>query len=232
VAVLVVQHQADAPPALLADALAARGLSASLVDLGRGDALPARDPAHPASAVVVLGSDASAIAPGAPPWIEDEVAWLRDLAAAGTPVLGICFGAQVLARALGGGVRRLPAPQIGWIDAGTRDAARIPAGPWLSWHEDVVDLPPGAELLAADATGPQAFARGAQLGVQFHPEVTPAVVDDWIAAYDGRELAGEVLDVAALRAATARHASAAAQRARRLFDAWLAGAGLAAGAPR
>jgi GMP synthase-like glutamine amidotransferase len=223
--VLVVQQQRDAPAGLLDAALAARAAGAETVsvDAGRGAALPAPGDA---AAVAVLGSDASAIAP-APAWVEEQVGWLRDVVAAGTPVLGICFGAQVLARALGGGVRRLPAPQIGWIEAGTRDPARVPGGPWLSWHEDAVELPPGAELLAADAAGPQAFGRGAHLGVQFHPEVTPAIVEDWIAAYGhGRDLAGDVLDTGALRAATARHAGAAAGRAGRLFDGWLARAGL------
>jgi GMP synthase-like glutamine amidotransferase len=218
VEVVVVQHQADAPPALLWGAIAAGGLQATTVDVGRGDALPA---AAGPGAVVVLGSDASAVAP-APGWIEDEVAWLREVVAGGRPVLGICFGAQVLARALGGAVRRAPAPQIGWIAVGTTDPARVPDGPWMSWHEDVVEPPREAEVVAADAVGPQAYAHGRHLGLQFHPEVTPAVVEDWIGAYDGRELAGEVLDVDALRAATARHAAAAADRAARLFDGWLA----------
>ncbi|MEA2340804.1 MAG: hypothetical protein QOG11_881 [Solirubrobacteraceae bacterium] len=221
VEVLVVQHQADAPPALLSGALAARRLREVTVDLGRGEALPATGGRSP---VVVLGSDASAVAP-APGWIEDEVAWLREVVAGGRPVLGICFGAQVLARALGGAVRRLPVPQIGWIAVGTTDPARVPDGPWMSWHEDVVEPPPGAELVAADAVGPQAYAHGRHLGLQFHPEVTPAVVEDWIGAYDGRELAGDVLDVAALRAATERHAGPVAERAARLFDGWLARAG-------
>ncbi|HEX8105151.1 MAG TPA: type 1 glutamine amidotransferase, partial [Solirubrobacteraceae bacterium] len=213
---LIFQHQADAPPGLVGDALDAAGARARTV---RVDAEPL--PAAPAAAgaVIVLGSDASAVGDGSAPWIGDEIAWLRTAAAAGVPVLGICFGAQVLAAALGGAVTRMPAPQVGWVDVGSTAPDAIPPGPWLAWHEDAVTPPPGARVLARDAVCVQAFATGPHLALQFHPEVTPAIVEDWVDAY-GRDLAGQVFDLDRLLADTERHAARAAADARALFAAW------------
>jgi GMP synthase-like glutamine amidotransferase len=183
------------------------------------EALP--DP-RGAAAIVVLGADASAVGEGSEPWVAPEIAWTRAAAIAGVPILGICFGAQVLARALGGRVHRMPAAQVGWIRTPSTDIQALPSGPWLSWHQDAVLPPPNARVLARDEHCVQAFAAGPHLAVQFHPEVTPAIVDAWIAT-DGRDLAERVYDPEALRAQTAEHAPAAAQAALRLFARWLRG---------
>ena len=107
------------------------------------------------------------------------IEWLRAADAAGVPVLGICFGAQALAAALGGSVHRLAKPEVGWVTVETRDPDRLPAGPWMAWHEDGFTLPPLAYELASNAFGVQAFCHCRHLAVQFHPEVTPAIVADW-----------------------------------------------------
>ncbi len=216
--VLVLQHQPDAPAGLLAGVLgAAPGVTVHTVAVA-DESLPAPGTAR---AVVVLGSDASVVAGGSAPWIRDEITWVRRAALAGVPVLGICFGAQVLAAALGGDVHRLPAAQVGWVPVPSTDVQAVPGGPWLSWHEDAVTPPPNARVLARDDVGVQAFGAGPHLGVQFHPEVTPAIVDAWIAA-DGRALADRVYDPDTLRAQTAEHAAKAAPQALRLFSRWLA----------
>lgn len=221
--VLVLQHQADAPPGLLADALDATGATSRTVRVD-AEPLPPVSAAATATAIVVLGSDASAVGEGSAPWIPGEIAWLRDAVAAGAPVLGICFGAQVLAAALGGTVERMREPQIGWIEPRSEDPGALPGGPWFAWHEDAVTPPPGARVLARDDRCVQAFAAGPHLGVQFHPEVTPAIVEGWIDAY-GRELASEVFDPDRLLEDTLRHAPAAAGAARRLFERWLGAMG-------
>lgn len=216
--VLVLQHQPDAPAGLLAGVLhAAPGTTPRTVEVA-DETLP--DPAGE-RAVVILGSDASVVGGGSEPWIPAEIAFVRRAAEAGVPVLGICFGAQVLAAALGGDVHRLPAAQVGWVPAPSVDVRTVPSGPWLAWHEDAVTPPPGAKVLARDDVCVQAFAVGPHLGVQFHPEVTPAIVDGWIDA-DGRALADRVYDPDALRAQTREHAAAAAHHALRLFARWLA----------
>ncbi|MEO8693074.1 MAG: gamma-glutamyl-gamma-aminobutyrate hydrolase family protein [Acidimicrobiales bacterium] len=115
-------------------------------------------------------------------WIDRELAFLRNAHAAAVPILGVCFGAQALAAALGGTVSRAPRPEIGWHFVES-DAAWIGPGPWFQWHRDRFSLPPGATELARSALAPQAFRYGRSLGVQFHPEVDRQIVSDWL---DGR----------------------------------------------
>jgi GMP synthase-like glutamine amidotransferase len=162
-----------------------------------------------ASAVVSLGSDRSVHA-STDPWIAAQVGFLRATHAAGVPVLGICFGGQALAAALGATVSRAPETELGWIDVDGEDGY---GGRWFTWHEDVFDLPAGATELARAASGPQAFAVGASVGLQFHPEVTPAIVDDWLAG--ARD---EVPDPEPIRAETAGTVGAARERAFALMD--------------
>jgi GMP synthase-like glutamine amidotransferase len=162
-----------------------------------------------ASAVVALGSDRSVHA-SKDPWIGAQVGFLRSAHAAGVPVLGICFGGQALAAALGATVSRAAETEIGWIDVDGDDGY---AGRWFTWHEDVFDLPPGASELGRSASGLQAFAVGASVGLQFHPEVTPSIVEDWLAgALDA------VPDPEPIRAQTHLTAGPARERAYALMD--------------
>lgn len=212
---LVLQQQDDCPPGVLAEWAEARGVALTIARPDRGE-LPAPTGFD---AVVVLGSDRSAN--DAEPWIADELAWLRD-AVAHVPVLGICFGAQALAILLGGTVeRRLP--EIDWLSLDVDPALGCGPGPWLCWHNDFIEPPPQATVLARSARAAHAFALGPHLGVQFHPEVTAAILDGWMRADElGRDLARAGVDHAALRAATERHVAAANAAAWGLFDAFAA----------
>ena len=99
--------------------------------------------------------------------------------------VGTRFGAQGLAVALGGRVDR--APIAAWLGLGLElDPGWIATGPWLAWRDEVIRLPNRARLLAHDPLGPQVFERRAASGVQFHPEVTPEMVGDWVTAGAGR----------------------------------------------
>jgi GMP synthase-like glutamine amidotransferase len=113
-------------------------------------------------------------------WIGGELTLLRKAHDLGVPVLGVCFGAQALATALGGSVEPSPRPEIGWTDIETDMPTVVPPGPWFQWHYDRCVLPPGAVELARNAVGPQAFRAGRSLGVQFHPEITTAMVRGWL----------------------------------------------------
>src|SRR5689334_1654558 len=109
---VVVEQQPDAPAGLFAEWATARGHALWFVRVHAGDVWPA---AGEIERAVILGSDCSVHA-DPPPWVGEEIAWLGGLVAAGRPVLGLCFGGQALAQAMGGEVRRAPQPEIGWID--------------------------------------------------------------------------------------------------------------------
>ena len=203
--------------------LAGLGLTwerALVVRVFAGEALPSCDSV---AGVVVTGS--SAMVSAREPWSERTAGWLRGAVAAGTPVLGICYGHQLLAHALGGRVGRNPrGREIGTIELELEPAAQ--ADPLLgalpgrcraqATHvESVLELPPGARALASSAGDPtQAFAAGtAAWGVQFHPEFDADVMRSYL---EGRRelIAGEGLDAAGLleRVEETPHAARLLQR--------------------
>ena len=175
---LVIEHELDAPAGLLGPWARARGLDLSTVHLGGGDRLPARLPE--AAGVVVLGSERTAFDDDIP-WLAGELNLVRQALADGVPLLGICFGGQVLARALGARVYRLAEPEIGWVRLASQHPG-LAGGPWLEWHRDGFDLPPGARELATGGASVQAYAIGPHLGLQFHPEATQPITQDWLRA--------------------------------------------------
>jgi GMP synthase-like glutamine amidotransferase len=173
---LVIQHDVDGPAGHVSDWLEARGAEQDLFRIGRDER--ERDP-RDYELIVSLGSEHAAY-DDTIPWLGSERRLLAEAAAADVALLGICFGSQLLARALGGGAMRAPRAEIGWVSIDTRKPSLIDAGPWMQWHYDTFTLPPGAELLAESPAGPQAFALRRSLGVQFHPEVTPEIVGWWV----------------------------------------------------
>jgi GMP synthase-like glutamine amidotransferase len=167
--------------------------------------------------IVSLGSEAHAYDDELP-WLARELALLRAAAAAGLPVLGICFGSQVLARALGGGVAPAVRPEIGWLEVRSEAPQLIPPGPWLQWHFDAFSAPPGSTVLASSDVGPQAFVLDRCLGIQFHPEVDAEIVAGWAAA-SPEQLTDNALDSARLLRETRARAKSAGALSARLFDA-------------
>ena len=169
--------------------------------------------------IVPLGSEFAAY-DDTVPWIEREKRLLERAAAADVPILGICFGGQLLARVLGGRCYRADASEIGWLPVRTRDPELVPEGPWFQWHFDSFTAPEGATVLAETDLGPQAFSMGRSLGVQFHPEVTPAIMEDWVRVYR-HELDGDGVDPDALLQETYDRADSARASSRRLLDSYL-----------
>jgi GMP synthase-like glutamine amidotransferase len=177
---LVIQHEQPTPPGLLVPWLEGHGAELEILRIDEQDPndLDPRDYGLIAS----LGSEFGAYEDDLE-WISHEMGLLRRALEADVPVLGVCFGGQLLARVLGGEVFRSEREEIGWLPVGTRDPDLVPEGPWFQWHFDTFTLPPGARLLAESEVGPQAYAAGRSLGVQFHPEVTPEIMDSWVATY-------------------------------------------------
>jgi GMP synthase (glutamine-hydrolysing) len=191
----------------VAPALRAQGHTVAVASLVAGSA----PPPDRFDLLVVMGSDEAAD-DDTVPWLAAELALLRAALDAAVPVLGICFGGQLLARALGGTVGRAPHGERGFVALGSADPAVLPAGEWMEFHDDAFTLPPGATPLAATAAGLQAFRAGPHLGVQFHPEITPEVFAAWRAAWSPATTAAERarLDLDALVAEVAARAPAAA----------------------
>jgi GMP synthase-like glutamine amidotransferase len=149
-------------------------------------------------------------------WIHEEIAFTRAAMAAGVPVLGICFGGQMLAAAVGGRVERAPAHEIGWTSIRTQSPGLIPSGPWFEWHFDRFELPAAVPALATTPLANQAFIVGRSLGLQFHPEVTESVLAAWLDAGGMQELASHGIDAEQLLAQTRDQEAEAGQRALQL----------------
>jgi GMP synthase (glutamine-hydrolysing) len=223
VRVLFVQHQDDCPPGLVGERLAMLGADQHVVD-ARDRPLPDVDGFD---LVVALGSDDSA-ADESVEYLSGEWQLLERAVQAGVPVLGICFGAQLLCRVLGGAVA--PAPggaEIGWLRVDTAQPGLVEPGPWLVWHLDVMEPGPDSVVVARTGVGVQAFRHGPHLGVQFHPEATLASARVWASHYRS-SLDRLGIDPAALLAETVERADTARSRAYALVDRVLAHAGVAA----
>lgn len=225
---LVVAHDHVSPLGPIGDQLERRGY-----DLDHFLAIPREHFSAPGisvdfpdftayDAVVVLGAiwsvyDAETIGS----WVQDEIKQVQAADAAGVPVLGICFGGQLLAAAHGGSVERAPRAEIGWTDVHSVDEDLVPGGPWFEWHFDRWTMPEGARELASNGAAPQAFALRRNLAVQFHPELTAASLLGWLenGGYAGARAAG--FDPGLLLTETDRIATDAAARAARLVDGFL-----------
>ena len=140
-------------------------------------------------ALVVLGGEQNALSDDTHPYLPALARLMCDTGESGRAVLGICLGAQLLARGLGAVNHIGTAREFGWLPV-TRLAAAVhdpvlrnvpPDFPIFEWHSDTFTLPPGATHLATTATAPvQAFrAFRATYGMQFHFEANRAVVADW-----------------------------------------------------
>jgi GMP synthase (glutamine-hydrolysing) len=185
---LVLMHVANEPAGTLSEDLAAAGVSVRTVRLYAGEALPG-DVAE-VDLIVSMGGPLNVYEEDQYPFLAPEVAFLAKGLAADVPMLGVCLGAQMIARAAGARVVRSPEPEVGWgtirlTEAGAADPL---LGDWpkslrvLQWHDDMFELPAGAALLAtADACPNQAFRLGNAYGLQFHVEATCEMAAAWFA---------------------------------------------------
>jgi GMP synthase (glutamine-hydrolysing) len=163
-------------------------------------------------------------------WLAGETAFIESALAAGVPLLGVCLGAQLLARATGAGVGPAPQAEVGWHDVEVNEAGA--ADPVLGvlprrvkafqWHYYGFDLPDGAVQLAESPAARQAYRLGDRTwGVQFHPEVERHMLDAWFV--DGEEELPEPAEV--VRAQTDRHLATWNAHGRALCGAFLDAAG-------
>jgi GMP synthase-like glutamine amidotransferase len=211
------QHSTSDVPGLLGEFAGDLGLD---VTVRRPDHGPDHLPSIGSFDLLVVMGSIESVYDAAIPWITPERALVAATVDAGVPVLGVCFGAQLLAEVLGGSVTRGEQTEIGWSDIRTTDLSRVGPGPWLNWHHDVITCPPNGEELARSDLALQAFVSGPHTGVQFHPEATVEVVNGWIDdARDGGGVADD--DVRALLAGFDERGRGADTQTRALFTGFL-----------
>jgi GMP synthase (glutamine-hydrolysing) len=180
----MILHQGHSTPGRVGALLAQCGYALDIRRPSLGEPLPETLADH--AGVMVFGGPMSANDEA--DWIKREIDWLAAPLSEDKPLLGVCLGAQMLARQLGARVFTYPdkRSEIGYYPlAPTPDADRLCAAPFprcvYQWHCDGFELPRGAALLASGAEDfpVQAFSFGAAIGLQFHPEVTYAMMCRW-----------------------------------------------------
>ena len=154
-------------------------------------------------------------------WVPAELTMLRDAHHHEVPVLGICFGGQMLAAAHGGSVARSAAPEIGWVNVDSDDESLVPSGSWFQWHYDRWQLPKHAQEVARNANSSQAFLLGRNLAVQFHPEMTSEILASWIATGGAAEVDQFGMELETLVRQTTESDASNRKRAHRLVDQFL-----------
>ncbi len=182
----MVGDRTDSEPGLVGQRLEQLGGEVSLT---MREDFPAHGPVaggDAADLVVLLGSAHGVTEAGREDVVATESALVRDCLERGVPVMAICYGAQLAAHALGGLVERSPQSEVGWYYVESHDPSLCPPGPWAQYHYDRFSVPEGARLLGESEVGPQGFALESGDGVlrlvawQFHPEVTPEILQTWV----------------------------------------------------
>lgn len=191
-----------------------------------------------ADLVIVLGGPIGAGDVDDFPFLKPETDAVAERLAAAKPTLGLCLGAQIMARALGAAVYPAAGKEIGWAPVTLTEAGRASPlrhiapeiTPVLHWHGDTFDLPEGAIRLASTDLCPnQAYSAqdGRALAFQFHPEVTARGLESWFVGHVVEIATTRGVDVTTLRADTVRHAETLERQSSRLFGEWLGSLGAA-----
>ncbi len=154
-------------------------------------------------------------------WLLPELEWVRSAVEGPTPVLGICFGGQLIARALGGSVAPAPRSEIGWTAIHSDRPELVGEGPWFQFHYDRWMLPPGATEIARTPSASQAFTINRSLAVQFHPELDGSALQGWLDWGGADQVVADGQDPALMMAQTVASESAARERTFALVDAFL-----------
>ena len=211
---LFILQDADTPPGTIGEAAESAGYTVEI--------FAARQAVYPDPTafdlIVPLGSAAMVSDAEHQWWIQPQLAFLKAAHENNIAIFGICFGCQTLSAALGGEVYRLETPEIGWYSAGPSAPPNpILDGPWFEWHFDAVRPPADATILASNETSVQSWQLGRTIAVQFHPEVTVAIVSGWIDSVPADYGTPFGIDLEAVRDATVAMADASRNASFQLF---------------
>jgi len=193
------------------------------------------DAARAADLLVILGGPISANDTAAYPFLETEIALARERLEVGRPLLGICLGAQIIARAMGGTVEPSPEPEIGWAPVRLTDAGHVSVlrhlegVPVLHWHGESCEVSGIASLADTEDCPVQAFQTGVALALQFHAEAGTGGIEPWLVGHCHEIAATPGVSVPDLRRDTAYYGPRLREWARAMFGEWLDNVGLGGG---
>jgi GMP synthase-like glutamine amidotransferase len=179
-------HIENEGPGTLGDYLVAKNVTLRICRLFDAERLPSD--ASGFDAIVSMGGPMNVYEEEKYPFLKEEALFLRQAIDSGVPVLGICLGAQMIAKACGAAVKKAPVGELGWARVRLTPTARTdPLFHGISetlqvfqWHDDTFDIPAGGLRLATSRECPnQAFRYRNAYGLQFHVEVTPELLKSW-----------------------------------------------------
>lgn len=159
-------------------------------------------------------------------WVLPELDWVREAVSANHPVFGICFGGQLIARAMGGTVAPGPRAEIGWTWISTEKPELVGNGPWFQFHYDRWTLPQGATEIARTPVASQAFVINRALALQFHPELDANALRGWLDWEGDKAVINDGQDPEVMMWQAKHEEAAARLRTFELVDNYLRWAGL------
>jgi GMP synthase-like glutamine amidotransferase len=223
--ILVLQHEPCEPLGIFEDVLRERGLPYRYCRLFEEE--PPEDLGD-CDGLIIMGGPMNVYEEDEYPFLVREERLIKDAIKRDIPILGICLGAQLIAKAAGARVYKGEKKQIGWYPlrmTGSAGEDPLFSGfpeelPVFQWHGDTFDLPEGTTLLARDDLYHQAFRYGKAYGLQFHLEITEKMIKDWISEYE-KEVKDERIDVGRIEMDTRRYIDDLNRRGRRLLEGFL-----------
>lgn len=226
-----IRHMCSDGLCTLGDVLQERGISYEYIDSYKyGEDLQVYDPLNP-EPLIVLGGACGAYQEEDYPFLTQELKLLEKRLAADLPTLGICLGAQLIAKALGADVHPgTKGPEIGWVDLSINEAGqKSPLRHFdqsktkmLQWHGDTFELAEGMTLLgSSNKYENQAFSYGRNvMGVQFHPEIRACTLEGWYVGSAAAVAKGEI-NLKQIRKDSAENIATLVQQSRLFFGEWL-----------